>query len=171
MIEYFKQLISDQFEASLCTLDACVAVCPPEHWEGRIGHCPFWRVAYHTLFFVDMYLSADEQSFVPPEFDRPGVHGLPADEAEASSEVPYLKDVVAAYIEHCRQKVRQTISAETQASLEKPSGFPWYPMSRGEHHLTSIRHIQHHAGQLCAYLRRHTDVEVDWIGKVPEQTG
>ena len=170
MADYLIKLLLDQFEASLEMLGECVDNCPEEHWESRIGNAAFWRVVYHTLFFVDLYLSADEASFAPREFHRDDAVALDGgdsgSEASQSEDVPFSKEQITEYIEHCRVKARDTISAETQASLENRSGFPWYPMSRGEHHLASIRHIQHHVGQLSASLIRNTGKGVRWIGKL-----
>jgi len=168
MIEYFKEIVASQFDASLCTLNECVRACPAEHWAGQIGKYAFWHVAYHTLHFVDLYLSLDEKSFSPPSFFRPNLQffdHFPPD-GEASLGEPYEKDVIIEYVAHCRKKAAETIASESHESLAAPSGFPWYQMSRGEHHLTSIRHAQHHAGQLGAYLRKEADVSVDWVGKV-----
>jgi len=175
MIEYWKKIIADQFDASLCTLNKCVSMCPNQHWRGQIGKCAFWHVAYHTLHYVDLYLSPDEKSFKPPRFYRSNVQFLdklpwPPHE-EVSPGEPYEKNVIAEYAAICRGKASETIATETQESLEKRSGFPWYPISRGEHHLCSIRHVQHHAGQLSAYLRKTTGVGVDWIGKAEGEVG
>jgi hypothetical protein len=41
MIEYVKQLLMSQFEASLAMLRQCIAACPPEHWEGKIANGTF----------------------------------------------------------------------------------------------------------------------------------
>ena len=170
MTETLKALLLDQFQASLSMLEECVASCPDEHWEGRIGKAAYWRVVYHTLFFVDMYLSVDESSFQPRSFHRKGIHSLDVDgssaESEEASATVFSKEMLLEYLAHCRGKFQETIAAESQASLEKLSGFPWYPMSRGEHHLTSIRHIQHHVGQLSAYLVRNVGINVEWIGKL-----
>ncbi len=165
MIEYFRRILNDQFDASLCTLGACVEACPEPHWEGTIGRRPFWQVAYHTLFYVDLYLSLDEASYEPRPWHRQGDQNLDLDAAPGP---PHSKDVVRRYVAHCSDKVAKTIVVETPDSLERDSGFPWYRMSRGEHHLTSVRHVQHHAGQLCAYLRREVGLGVDWYGKASD---
>jgi hypothetical protein len=44
-------------------------------------------------------------------------------------------------------------------------GFFWYDASKLEHQLISIRHIQHHAGQLIDRLRASTGSGVDWMAK------
>jgi hypothetical protein len=55
MIDYFKTILRGHFEASLCMLDKCIRECPPEHWESKIANGTFRQVAYHTLFYSDLY--------------------------------------------------------------------------------------------------------------------
>jgi hypothetical protein len=57
MIDYIKKILTGQFEASLCVMKECLQKCPPEHWDGKIAKYAFWHVGYHTLCFVDLYLS------------------------------------------------------------------------------------------------------------------
>jgi hypothetical protein len=61
MLDYVQKILTGQFEASLGMLNDCIQNYPPRHWDGRIAKYPFWHVAYHTLCFVDLYLSPDEQ--------------------------------------------------------------------------------------------------------------
>jgi len=62
------------------------------------------------------------------------------------------------YVEICRAKLVETIASESTDSLAGPSGFSaWFSglgMSCGELHLYNVRHVQHHRGQLSAYLRK-----------------
>jgi hypothetical protein len=74
-----------------------------------------------------------------------------------------------AYVPICRQKVFDAISGETAESLAGPSGFSYCKFSRAEPHIYSIRHVQHHAGQMSAYLRRVDPAHIGqrslpWIG-------
>ena len=65
MLDYVKKILTGQFEAALCMMDHCLRACPQEHWEGKIANGTFRWVAYHTLFWVDLYLSpGDEDAFV-----------------------------------------------------------------------------------------------------------
>ena len=52
------------------------------------------------------------------------------------------------------QKAIESIALETRETLEGPSGFGRLKFSRGELYLYNIRHLQHHTGQLSAYLRK-----------------
>ena len=60
MIELFKNALTGQFQAALSMFNACVSQCSEDKWEGDVGNFPFWHVAYHTLYYTDMYLSRDE---------------------------------------------------------------------------------------------------------------
>jgi uncharacterized damage-inducible protein DinB len=150
MIEYVKTILTGQFEAALCMLSECITTCPPEHWDGRIANNTFRQVAYHTLFFTDLYLSPSEDGFSLRDLHRRG-----GDERASKAPSPGLtQDETVAYAAVCRGKAVETLAAETPDSLARGSGFSWLALSRGELHLYSIRHVQHHTGQLSAYLRR-----------------
>jgi hypothetical protein len=149
MINYVKQVLVGQFEASLAMLSQCVEACPPEQWEGRIANETCRWVAYHALFFTDLYLSSNENAFQLRELHQRG-----GDERQPIATLGLSQDEALAYVPLCRQKMLESIAAETEGSLSGPSGFSWYPVSRGELHLINIRHIQHHTGQLSAYVRR-----------------
>ena len=153
MIDYLKTVLTRQYEASLCMLDGCVRRCPAEHWEGKIGNGTFRQVAYHTLFFTDLYLSRAKAALEQREFHRRGgSRRIGADPDGGLAQVETL-----AYLAVCRRKAVETLAAETLESLQGPSGFSKLRFSRGELHLYNIRHVQHHTGQLSAYLRRVAD--------------
>jgi hypothetical protein len=164
MIDFIKQVFIGQFEASLAMLNQCLEACPPEHWEGNIANGTFRWVAYHALFFTDLYLSPSNEAFELRELNE---HG--GDERQPVACVGLAKEDALTYVQICLQKMRDAIAAETAESLAGPSGFSWYKISRGEMHLVDIRHIQHHTGQLSAYLRRVDERSKDrealrWIG-------
>ena len=150
MIDYLKTILTGQFEASLCMLSECIRKCPQEHWEGKIGNDTFRQVAYHTLYFVDLYLSPSKKAFKPR-----ACHHRGGDERVTTAAGGGLtKDETLSYLALCRQKAIETLASETPAILQGPSGFSRLPFSRGELHLYNLRHVQHHTGQLSAYLRR-----------------
>jgi hypothetical protein len=164
MIDYVRQVLTSQYEASLAMLNQCIGACPPEHWEDKIAQSTFRWVAYHTLFFTDLYLSPNEHAFQLRDLHHRG-----GDEREPIACPGLSKDDTLAYVPICREKMRATVAAETAESLAGPSGFSWYKINRGEMHLVNIRHIQHHTGQLSAFLRRvderfQGEKTLRWIG-------
>jgi hypothetical protein len=164
-MDYLQRIITGQFEAALCMMNYCIRACPPEHWEGKIANLTFRSVAYHTLFWVDLYLSpGDEDAFVLREFHH---HG--GDEREPVICPGLSREETLDYVAICRQKMLETLASETAESLQGPSGFACRKFTRGELHFYNLRHVQHHTGQLSAYLRRvnpalSDDETLPWIG-------
>jgi hypothetical protein len=162
-----KTILTAQFEAALCMLNDCICRCPLAHWEGKIANDTFRQVVYHTLFFVDLYLSPGEEAFTLRD-----LHVRGGDERSSNEPSKGLtKDETLSYVAICRTKALETLVAESTESLQHPSGFSSMPFSRGELHLSSLRHVQHHTGQLSAYLRRIVEdgerwwVKTGWRGE------
>jgi hypothetical protein len=157
MIDYLKTILTAQFEAALCMLNDCIRKCPQEHWEGKIANITFRQIAYHTLFFVDLYFSPGEDAFQLRD-----VHHRGGDERLDQVSAGLSKEETLSYLALCRQKALERLASETAESLSHPSGFSSMPFSRGELHLSSIRHVQHHTAQLSAYLRRFVEDGERW---------
>ena len=75
MLDTFKKLLANQYEAALCTLSRCVDKCPESAWDMRIGIYPFSQCAFHALFFTDYYLGPNEAAFREQPFHRECLHG------------------------------------------------------------------------------------------------
>ena len=151
-------VLLSQFRAALGMLRDCIARCPAEHWNTPIVKYPFWLVAYHTLCFADFYLSPSESAWAPSPLYHP--RGI----AELNDEYPsrtFSQPELLAYLEFCISKAGPSLASESAETLNGPSGFPRYPCSRAEFHINSIRHIQHHAAHLGAFLRR-AGIDTDW---------
>lgn len=158
MIE-LKSILAAQVEAALCMLHHCVERCPPGHWEGKIANDSFRQIAYHTVFLTDYHLSPDEASF---EFRE--LHHRGGDERRPELSVGLAREETLTYLAVCRRKLTDALAAETDASLQGPSGFARLPFSRAELYLYNLRHVQHHTGQLSAYLRRViADTDSWWV--------
>jgi hypothetical protein len=149
MLELYKQIVVSQFEAALAMFNQCVAACPPEHWEGKIANDSFRYVAYHTLFFADLYLSTSETTF-----QLRAIHQRGGDERGDAASPGVSKEELLADVPVVRQKLIDILAAETAESLAGPSGFSWRKTSRAELHIYNLRHVQHHVGAMYAYLRR-----------------
>lgn len=119
MIHYVRKILTGQFEAALCMLNDCIRKCPPKHWEGRIANDTYRQVAYHTLFFVDLYLSPSEDAFCLRDCHRRG-----GDERSSTAiSLGLERDETLAYLATCREKAIETFRCETPESLERASGF------------------------------------------------
>jgi len=75
-------------------------------WSGQ-GRGAFWYLAFHVLFFLDLYLSEEGES----RFHPPPPFGLTELEAEVvPPERVYRKDELLGYLEHRRKKL-DTVTA------------------------------------------------------------
>ena len=144
-----------QFGAAIDMLGNAVAACPDELWRVRLWDdaelpesAAFWYIVYHTLFWLDLYLSGTVEGFAPPapftldELDPAGL--LP--------ERPYSRDELQAYLAHGRQKCRATIDALTDEQAARRCKFPWGDVSFAGLLLDNMRHVQEHAAQLNLIL-------------------
>jgi hypothetical protein len=159
------ETLNSQYRASLRMLRATIEACPADLWNGAEDSNRFWHIAYHTLFYVHLYLSLSEEKFEPwektiPEYNFLGRLPWPPHAKPRIGE-PYPQAAVLEYCDWLSDRVADLVRA---ADLEAPSGFPWLPFRRLELHVYNLRHIQHHTGQLIERLRRAGIKGIDWVG-------
>ena len=159
------EVLGKQYRASLEMLLQAIVKCPESLWLAPGYPNKFWHIAYHALFFTDLYLQASDAEFHPWAKHRPDYQFLgavpwpPYDRPKI--EVPYSKAEILEYHEVCRGEIDDRVRSMNLAS---PSGFSWLPFSRLELHLYNLRHLQHHAGQLADRLRTAENIGVAWVG-------
>jgi len=163
----WKTIIWGQFGAAIGMLENAMRACPDELWRDRSRRPEYWYIVFHTLFWLDLYLSESAEGFTPPA-------PFTLDETDPAGVMPervYSKDELQAYLEHCRRKCRVTIAALTDEtagrrfrSFEGSSGF-WTDVTIGEMLLYNLRHVQHHAAQLNLILRQSVDDAPRWVAR------
>src|SRR5262249_51032122 len=107
-----------QFGAAIDMFDNAVVACPDSLWRERLWSAPaddpqspfgeVWRIAYHTLYWLDLYLSsiANAPGVTPPSpFPAPSL-----DAEDDPPERPYTKDELRTYLAYTRQKCQDTIA-------------------------------------------------------------
>ncbi len=166
MLDTFKQLLANQFEAALCTLGLCIDRCPVATWNAPVGNLAFCQVAFHTLFFADYYRGQSEDSFrqQPFHLDNADLFRDYEELQPRQQRLLYDQPSIKAYVGHCRAKGGAAIGAESADSLSGPCGFARKSFFRAELYVYNIRHIQHHAAQLSLRLRLDADVSIPWVG-------
>ena len=155
----WKEILWRQFGGAIEMLENAARACPDELWGDRARQPEFWYVVYHTLFFLDLYLTGSLEGFSPPapynldEIDPAGI--LP--------ERVYTKEELLTYLEHGREKCRATIGALTDEKARTHCVFPWFEMGFAELLLSNMRHVQHHTAQLNLILRQTIDAAPGWV--------
>lgn len=164
MLTLYKSLITDQFDAALAMLNECIKKCPDELWHEPVAKLKFCQVAFHALFYADVYLGTTLESLYAQPFhaEHASEFGDYEELKPQLQQATYEKPFIRAYLQHCRAKVKAIIGAETEESLANEPGFDWLQFSRAEVHVYNIRHIHHHAAQLSLHLRLKTGEGVSW---------
>lgn len=145
-------------------LRATIEQCSDDVWKDAAGKVAFWQIAYHALFFTHYYLQPDEHNFEAWEHHREGYEsfGSPSGQSGAGPQIdqPYTKAELLDYCHVLDGLIDTSVDALDLASPE--SGFHWYGISKLDHQLVNLRHIQHHVGGLNARLRAAGLESVEW---------
>ena len=156
----YRTIVWNQYGAAIDMLEDAIRLCPDHLWtavlwkdpdDGQYGQ--FWFVAYHTLFWVDLYLTGSREGFAPPP---PFIRGRLPDQ-------PYTKDQILVYLGECRRKCQSTVDALTDERAQRRCVFDWMQPSFLELQLYAMRHVQEHAGQLSLFLGQHDVAGFDWV--------
>ena len=152
--------IERQYGAAIDMLENAIAACPDEVWGDRIAWHEFWYLVYHTLFWLDFYMTEARDDFAPP----PPFTLAEMDPAGVFPERIYTKDELQTYLEHAQAKARRRFGGLTEEDLRQPRRFARIDGTLAEELLYNLRHVQHHTGQLNLILRQRTDDAPRWVG-------
>jgi len=156
-----KQVLWSQFGAALQMLENALNACPPKVWAEPSHGRPFWYLAFHTLFFLDLYLSDSPKGFAPPS-------PFTLSEFNPKREMPeteYSREQLLGYLRYGVGKCRKMIESLTEEKILAKCGFRWVDFSVGELVIYNIRHVQHHTAQLNLLLRQNAADPPGWVFK------
>lgn len=145
MNEHYKTELWGQFGAALDMFENALQKCPENIWDDGQN---FWYIGFHTLFFLDYYISEDPEHFNPP----PPFSLAELDPAGVMPERTYTKEELINYTHYCRDKWRKLI-----ADFDEVSMFKLWKDDRREYTMLkmsmyNMRHVMHHTGQLNMML-------------------
>lgn len=157
-MEKIKEIIWQQFGAAIDMLRNAITSCPDKLWDnGSL----FWYNAYHTLFFLDYYMSDEPTKFHP--------HApFTLSEMDPTGKMPdrtYTKQELLDYLGHCRNKCRDRVLFLTDESSFAPvtTYNKVYPII--EVILFNTRHVQHHTAQLNLLIRQFGEEPPKWVSR------
>lgn len=162
-----KTSIWQQFGAAIDCLEDTINACPDELWTASLWLTPnakpecsqFWYVAYHSLFWLDLYLTGAEEGFLPPSHFTL----IEQDEHGPLPERVYTKAELMAYLRECRQKCQATIEALTDETVQRHCIFSWGECSFLELLIYNLRHVHGHASQLSMLLGQIVGPQPDYV--------
>jgi hypothetical protein len=155
-LEAIRHSVRDQFGASLDMLENAINACTESVWKNDLS---FSRLSYHTLFFLDYYLTLQPVGFAPP---LPFVHSEFEDEPAAEV---FRQPEILDYLHTCRAKMGLVLSELTEELAQSR----WINESHTMNYsvleilLYNLRHVQHHVGQLNVILRKNGIEAPDWV--------
>jgi hypothetical protein len=157
----WRRALASQFGAAIDMLANAIRAFPAEVWGDRARRPEPWYLAYHTIFWLDLYLHGPVESFRPPapfgleELDPAGV--LP--------ERVYTQGGLLEYLARCRQKCIATIESLAEERAAQRLRYGWGEATVLELLLYNMRHVQHGAAQLNLILREATDFAPRWVAQ------
>lgn len=166
MHSHWKDIVWGQFGAAIDSLERAMVACPERVWSDRSLKPEFWYITFHTLFWLDRYLSDPLEGFAPPapftldEFDPAGI--IP--------ERPYTKAELQTYLDHNRAKCRRMMEGLTEEKARERRKWS-IEGTVAELHLYNMRHVQHHTAQLNLILRQQIDSAPGWVSRTPIKLG
>lgn len=163
----WNEIIWRQFSASMDMFENALRACPEGLWQVRLwkegeqesAYSEFWYVAFHTLFWLDLYFSGSVEGFTPPapytldELDPAGV--LP--------ERVYSREELLQYLAYCRDKGRQTFENLTDEQASRLCKFTWGEVVFAELQLYNMRHVQEHGAQLNLVIGQEKGSQSRWV--------
>jgi hypothetical protein len=166
-----NEMLWRQFGAAIDMLGDALRECPDELWEQPLwedhedqwvsaGFSRFWYLAYHTLFWLDLYLSGSEEGFAPPQ-----PFTLTEMEADAPLPPTYSRAQLLDYLAFCRQKCHYTILALSPGEAQRICRFGWGEAPYAELQIYNLRHVQEHGAQLHLFLGQHAGHDARWVGQ------
>ena len=162
-----KMSLLRQFEAAIDMLENALDKCPHQLWEKALweddtmppGSSAFWNIAYHTLFWLDLYLTGTVAGFAPPA-------PFTLDELEVGKVTRvFTRGELQNYLAFNRNKCQVTISGLADEQAQKICRFGWGELPFLELLFDNMRHVQEHAAQLNMFLGQNKRLASRWVAK------
>jgi hypothetical protein len=164
-----------QMGASIEMLENAIGACPESLWSDRSREPQVWYLAYHTLFWLDFYLTGKEDEYQPPP--PFGLEEL--DPASILPERVYTREELLHYLDYCRKKAKRMLAALSDGNpgtkvqetrFQRPRySFRWGKVSWVELQIYNLRHVQHGAAQMNLILRQELNEAPHWVGGAKEE--
>ncbi len=172
MTNKIQESLWRQFGASIDMLINVIANCPESYFSTNKR---FYYLAYHSVIFLDYYLSIPPKDFLPilaftikDKDQRP-----PESIGDMVPDKIYSKQELIDYLKHSRLKCKNLIESLTdneklniRFTEGNQEGDMDYPIL--EILLYNMRHTQHHTGQLNLLMRQDLDKHLEWAFRVDE---
>ena len=151
--------IRQQFGAAIDSLEGAIEACPDAVWTSGERWFHPWYLAFHTLFWLDLYLSESDADYLPPEpFTRGEL------EPNVYPDRPYSRQELLEWLVGCREALTARLaSISSDQDARRRCRLHWGEMEAVELLLYNLRHVQHHAAQLNLLIRQAGGEPASWV--------
>ena len=130
--------------------------------DGGYGD-PAWRIAYHGLYYTNLYLAPTAADLVPWPGEKEQIQALKggrdSPREPAAAEGSYSREDILQFISH----IRVLLEGYLDGFRPEQDCWPhWYDENRMEFHLNNLRHLQHHIGALVERHDGKSNLNVGW---------
>lgn len=152
--------VLEQFNRTLAEFRDVVRKMPDEAWcEGTTNYLVPARLAYHILYYANLYVSDAHYTAYCPESQ----YEIEMDWDETPPEELPSREEVLTYIDQTEAAVKQWLLNLGDEGLVTPEDkYPWtssLPLGRA---IYGMRHILWHVGELNALLRERGGEQGAW---------
>jgi hypothetical protein len=154
----FIDICRNDYRAVFQMVRRAIELCPDSLWNERTDEPPFWQQAYHTIFYIDFYLSDSPGSsrvVAPVEDEAANLKHIPASAPSRQQIQDYLEEAI--------KQCDLTLEKLASAPLDGENKFPWTGPTLAHRLIYNIRHAQHHVGRLNSILSRKTGKAAEWV--------
>jgi len=169
MFDYDQEIrkaFKSQYHAALEMMRRCIDQGSDELWTSDEMVNPYWRIVYHTLFFFRLYLHQHLDDHKHWEKHKAGAHNLSLD-PDSTDVLPYTKAEMLEFLEQCKSMIDDSV--QNMDLTRTDCGFHWYKVSKLEHMIVNLRHLQHHVAQLQDRLRNVENKGINWVRALDQE--
>ncbi|MFW9993768.1 MAG: DinB family protein [Candidatus Odinarchaeota archaeon] len=161
--------IREQYGATFKMLENVINKCPDSFWNDSKNGPPFYKIVYHTMFFIDLYLSRtkEERTSFTPRFSKQEDYRISPENFSNPQEPTLSKSDVLDYLHDLKIKGKKRIESLTLQELINESVFEWHGSSILSSMLYNLRHVMLHIGALQVRLRMQGIEFENWVSQSP----
>ncbi len=151
----FLDICKQNYLALLKMVQQAIKLCPDDLWSRETNQPQFWQEVYHTLFYLDFYLSS-----------KPKAHQSKFDFKENLAEKPSIilsKDDISTYLKDVETKTNEVFNSLTTSEIEGKNSFWWTGPTLGHRLIYNLRHSQHHMGKINEILKSNGIEASKWV--------
>lgn len=154
----FLDICRDSYSAIIGMLREAIEGCSAELWAERSDEPPFWQQAYHTLWYLDFYLSNAPRSFQGPTLAQERAQNL---DVQSGTVIPSREQILQ-YLEQVNAKCGRVLAETASQPLDGENVFHWTGPTYAHRLIYNMRHAQDHVSALRSMLTRKKGKSPPW---------